>query len=576
VIDISVVSGTYNRLRYVQQMVASARASILPCLSHEIVLVDGGSTDGTIQWARQQPDIVLIEQGELLGAVKAFNAGFQAARGEACLAANDDIVFQTWAITRAWVHLADFPEVGQACFYQKRGQRQYWHIEEMMANDGPRHISVPYGQVALVPKELGDRVGWWGDVTRTYGGDNELSANIWEAGYQVEGVEGARIVDQMPDDELRKVNQGNPFEMARRNQPHPDSVLWYKKWPRGPRISHKPKWGLRPLGPLRILYAPIIENQFPVQVAQKHGLRDALGGLGRTVEYNYQLRAKELGTDGMRAELYELASAWQPHLILLQVHSPQLLDGDAIWELREAAPKAQIVNWNGDYHPEQMIDAKARDFMRLMDCQCVVCADWIPEIVALGVPAAYWQIGYEPEGVGVEPNGNTPCHDVLLLANCYSQERVNLANALLGNGWDVGIYGMGWPFNLANGENLYDFRLGCQLYRNAKVAVGDQQWPSAAGYVSNRLFQALAAGGAVFCQQRFAGMEEWLGLVEDEHLLGWADYGELREKIGWALSHPREAETIAKRGQEYVLEHHSFGARVRELGEVILEGRRMA
>jgi len=384
------------------------------------------------------------------------------------------------------------------------------------------------------------------------------------------------MIDQAPDDALRKVNQGNPFGMAERGTPHPDSVLWYKHRPHGPTVSHTPKWGVREPGDFRILYVPIIENQFAVQVKQKHGLRDALSGLGRTVEYNYQRRASDVGVLDMRDELIQLADDWRPHLILLQVHSPQLIDAETILELRVACPNAQVVNWNGDYHPDQMIDAKMREFMGYLDCQCVVCADWIPEITAMGVSAAYWQIGWEPEGVGIEPTGQTPRHEVLLLANCYSQERVRLAVALKATGRDVGIYGMGWPQQLASGENLYDYRLGCQLYRNAQVAVGDQQWPTARGYVSNRLFQALAAGGAVFLQQRFAGMTEWLGLVEDRHLLCWADYTELQAKIAWALAHPIEAQEIARRGEEYVLEHHSFGARVKELGDVILERRRMA
>jgi spore maturation protein CgeB len=71
-------------------------------------------------------------------------------------------------------------------------------------------------------------------------------------------------------------------------------------------------------------------------------------------------------------------------------------------------------------------------------------------------------------------------------------------------------------------------------------------------------------------------MTDWLGLVEGEHLLCWADYPELHAKIRWALSHRAEAEAIARRGQEYVLEHHSFEARVGELSDVILDRRRIA
>ena len=57
---ISLVSGTYNRLPLLKRMVASARQSAAD-LPLEIVLVDGGSTDGTIAWCKSQPDIVLIE-----------------------------------------------------------------------------------------------------------------------------------------------------------------------------------------------------------------------------------------------------------------------------------------------------------------------------------------------------------------------------------------------------------------------------------------------------------------------------------------------------------------------------------
>lgn len=72
-IVISAVTGTYNRLALLQKMVTSVRQSVGGLL-YEIILVDGGSTDGTLEWCRQQSDVMLIEQGKLLGAVEAFNA----------------------------------------------------------------------------------------------------------------------------------------------------------------------------------------------------------------------------------------------------------------------------------------------------------------------------------------------------------------------------------------------------------------------------------------------------------------------------------------------------------------------
>lgn len=567
------MTGTWNRLRHLQAFVESARRSILVPLTYEIILVDGGSTDGTIAWAKGQPDVRLIEQGELLGAVTAFNAGFVAASGGYVIAGNDDIEFIGRSITRAWCFLEDNPQCGQGCFYQKRGRNQAWHIEVMQARVDGQSRSVPYGQVAIVPKWLGERVGWWGKITHTYAGDNELSANLWANGYTVEGVSGAGIVDRMAMDGLREKNQGDPREMAQRGETHPDSAVFYRKWPQGPVVTHMPKWGYRELGQRRILYAPIIETDYPEAKEQKTGLREALRGLGRVIEYDYQAKARALGVDRMRHELLDLATDWQPHLALLQVHSPEEIDARTVGELRRAVPKAQMVNWNGDYRRDHIDGPGGLELARAFDCQCVANASEFKRYVERGANAAYWQIGFEAAGVGHEPNGDTPRHEVVLLGNCYTDGRKALGSFLKGLGVGFGIYGSGWPQGWTSGETLYDFREGCKLLRAAKVAIGDQQWPDEEGYVSNRLFQTLAAGGAVLCQQRFAGMTEWLGLEEGKHLLCWESQEDLADKVHWALSHERKRRAIALEGQRFMLEHHSFEARIRELDEVILDGR---
>src|SRR5689334_7817208 len=90
---ISLVSGTVNRLSFLKNMLGSFRSCLLVGIEYEIIIVDGGSTDGTITWCKSQPDITLIEQGEKRGAIAAFDAGAYAANGEYVLLANDDIEF---------------------------------------------------------------------------------------------------------------------------------------------------------------------------------------------------------------------------------------------------------------------------------------------------------------------------------------------------------------------------------------------------------------------------------------------------------------------------------------------------
>ena len=107
-VDVSIVSGTYNRIAWLQKMVASVRSSIGKDhygLNYEVVLTDGGSIDGTQRWCDEQSDIRLIQHTELLGAVKAFNDGAFAATGQYVIMANDDIEFLDDSIFRAWLYM---------------------------------------------------------------------------------------------------------------------------------------------------------------------------------------------------------------------------------------------------------------------------------------------------------------------------------------------------------------------------------------------------------------------------------------------------------------------------------------
>jgi hypothetical protein len=118
------------------------------------------------------------------------------------------------------------PDCGGGCFYQDRGRTHLdwndkgrWFVEGMSATTKRKKIiTVPYAQVGIFPKWLGDTVGWWckdEDFARylrkedyaeinkhpkyrkgydpergmlglhTYGGDNQLSAAILELGFEV-------------------------------------------------------------------------------------------------------------------------------------------------------------------------------------------------------------------------------------------------------------------------------------------------------------------------------------------------------------------------------------------------------
>jgi len=151
------------------------------------------------------------------------------------------------------------------------------------------------------------------------------------------------------------------------------------------------------------------------------------------------------------------------------------------------------------------------------------------------------------------------------LANCYSPKRIELGNMLRSyTNVKTGLFGQ-WPEWLnPNGENVYNFQAGANIYRSSKLAISDSQWPKATGFVSNRMFQSMDAG-VLLLQQEFDGMTELLGLKDGEHLVTWSEMDDLQDKIEYWLSHDEEREEVMRRGQQYVHNHHSFDERVAEI-----------
>jgi spore maturation protein CgeB len=84
------------------------------------------------------------------------------------------------------------------------------------------------------------------------------------------------------------------------------------------------------------------------------------------------------------------------------------------------------------------------------------------------------------------------------------------------------------------------------------------------GFISNRVFDALACGGFVI-SDRVAGMDELLG----DAVPTFDTEEELRELIARYLADPDERSRLARAGMEAVRAHHSFDARARVFSEVV-------
>ncbi len=163
----------------------------------------------------------------------------------------------------------------------------------------------------------------------------------------------------------------------------------------------------------------------------------------------------------------------------------------------------------------------------------------------------------------------TAITDVVFVGNNYGQYRLILAESLKAMPFDVKIYGRGYPDGISEGESLYNFRKTGAIYRDARIAIADNQFPEATGFASDRLFMALAAGNCLLMHRRVDKMEELLGLKDGVHYIAWDHIADLEQKIRYYLEHEDARRAIADAGTKECRENHSFAARVKQLRGLI-------
>jgi len=110
VIDVSIVIVSYNARVDLERCLQSLHAAPLSA-SHEIIVVDNQSSDGSVEAAAKYPDVRVIQTGANLGFARATNIGIRASRGTNLLLLNSDTVVPAGAIDRLLAELDRDPDV---------------------------------------------------------------------------------------------------------------------------------------------------------------------------------------------------------------------------------------------------------------------------------------------------------------------------------------------------------------------------------------------------------------------------------------------------------------------------------
>ncbi|MCK9240978.1 glycosyltransferase [Desulfocurvus sp.] len=191
--QVSFVLGSYNRRALLRATVASLRAEGRG-LDHEIIVVDGGSTDGALRWLTRQKDVLTIVQHnrgswrgrplERRGWGAFMNLGFRAARGRFVCMVSDDCLLVPGSLAAALEHFAALEaagrRVGALAFYWRDTflHKRYWVGTTLGGK-----LFVNHG---LFLRQALEDVGFAdGERYVFYHADGDLCLRMWERGWEV-------------------------------------------------------------------------------------------------------------------------------------------------------------------------------------------------------------------------------------------------------------------------------------------------------------------------------------------------------------------------------------------------------
>lgn len=210
-VQISIIQITWNSLKFTKQTLTHILS-----LNHsntELIIVDNGSTDGTVEYIKEQiknnPEkkIVLIENKENLGIGIAKNKGVSIAQGEYLLLLDDDMLIENNNLLSNLVkhyESLDNPAFLMPLFLDKeelkdgmtRSYGTYYYafgvqkiqprknIEDIMKYDKPIEIAVNQGGAMFIKRKIWNELGGLDESQKFNLDDDDISTRALVYGYK--------------------------------------------------------------------------------------------------------------------------------------------------------------------------------------------------------------------------------------------------------------------------------------------------------------------------------------------------------------------------------------------------------
>lgn len=189
---VSIVLGSFQRIDFLKIAIKSIKTE-LRNIVHEIIVIDGGSTDGTIDWLLKQKDILLLVQhnrGEWEGKTISrkswgyfMNLGFKVASGKFICMLSDDCLLVPGAIVNGIFEfesaIASGKKIGAGAFYWRNWPEQSTYQVGLTWGD---NIYVNHG---LYLNEALQAINYADELSYIfYHADGDICLRLREASYE--------------------------------------------------------------------------------------------------------------------------------------------------------------------------------------------------------------------------------------------------------------------------------------------------------------------------------------------------------------------------------------------------------